>query len=272
AVLLCLVILVLLMKLWQADLRAPLTYYGEANYNALLVKTVLDYSWHLDNPAMGMPHGLDLRDAPMGDDNLPFALSKLIGLFTKNYGLALNLFCLLTFPLVTLSALFAIRRFGVSFAPAVFASLLYTFLPFHFARGQHHLFLAAYFLVPPMVMVALWVASGAVSLVDEATGGFRVKLRDRRLIASVVICLLVTAGGAYFAYFGCFFLLIAGILITLQRRNARLMVLPLAMIAVIFGGLVVNLAPSILHVRREGDTPIVRRQPIDAEIYSFRIS
>jgi len=272
AMLLTLIILVWLMKLWQADLRTPLTYSGEAHYNAMLVKTVLDYGWHLENPAMGMPDGLDLRDVPMGDNNLHFALIKLIGLFTNNYGLALNLFFLLTFPLTTLSALFAIRRFGVSFAPAVFASLIYTFLPFHFARGQSHLFLAAYFLVPLMAMVALWVASGAVSLVEEASGKFRVSSCGRRLIASLVICLLASAAGVYFAYFGCFFLLIAGVLIAIRRGNARYVILPLAMISVIFGGLVVNFAPSILHMRRQGDTPTVRRQPIEAEIYSFRIS
>jgi phosphoglycerol transferase len=278
AVLLCLIILIWLLKLWQVDLRAPLAYYGEANYNALLVKTTIENGWHLDNSAMGAPDGLNLRDVPMGDNNLHFVLIKLIGLITRNYGLTINLFFLLGFLLTTVSALFVLRRFGVSSTPAIFASLLFTFLPFHFTRGLHHLFLAAYFLVPLMVLVALWVAMGAVSVVDEASGKIRQVFgdcpifRDKKLIASVVICLLMSAGGTYFAYFGCFFLLIAGVLIALRRKNLRFLILPAAMIALIFGGLVVNLAPSILHVRREGDTPIVRRQPIDAEIYSFRIS
>jgi phosphoglycerol transferase len=272
AVLLCLIILIWLLKLWQADLRAPLAYYGEANYNALLVKTTIENGWHLDNPAMGAPDVLDLRDVPMGDNNLQFGLIKLIGLITRNYGLAINLFFLLTFPLTVASALFVMRRFGVSSAPAVFASLLFTFLPFHFTRGLHHIFLAAYFLVPLMVLVALWVALGVVSFVDEVSGRLRLKLRNRRLIASVAICLLMSAGGTYFAYFGCFFLLIAGVLIALRQKNLRFLALPAAMIAIIFGGLVLNLAPSILHVRRQGDTPIIRRQPIDAEIYSFRIT
>src|SRR5215510_1616604 len=193
SMLLCLIILVWLMKLWQTDLRAPLTYYGEANYNALLVKSVLDYGWHLENPAMGAPDGLDLRDVPMGDNNLHFALIKLIGLVTRNYGLTINLFFLLSFPLTTVSALFVLRRFDVSSAPAIFASLLFTFLPFHFTRGLHHIFLAAYFLVPLMVMVALWVALGVVSFVDEVSGKVRLKLRNRRLIASVAICLLTSA-------------------------------------------------------------------------------
>src|SRR5204862_231532 len=115
------------------------------------------------NPALGAPAGLDLRDVPLSDNNFHFLLLKLLGLFTSDYGLVINLFFLLTFPLVTLSALYVFRQFKISLAPALFASLLYTFLPFHFIRGQHHLFYAAYYLVPLMVMVTLWIASGSLS-------------------------------------------------------------------------------------------------------------
>ncbi|MGH9803504.1 MAG: hypothetical protein ACRD82_24350, partial [Blastocatellia bacterium] len=55
-------------------------------------------------------------------------------------------------------------------------------------------------------------------------------------------------------------------------RNLRGLFLPAAMIAVIFGGLMANLLPSVLYLRQHGDTPIVRRASIDAELYSFRLS
>jgi phosphoglycerol transferase len=163
ALALCAGILVCTLKLWQADLRVPLVYYGEAKYNALLIKTVMDHGWHLRNPSMGMPDGLDLRDVPMSDNNLHLAAIKLLGLFSTRYGRVLNLFFLLTFPLVTASALYVLRHFGASRLSAVFVALLYTFLPYHFVRGEHHLFLAAYFTVPLAVMMALWVAAGAVA-------------------------------------------------------------------------------------------------------------
>lgn len=272
ALTLSLLLLVVPLKLWQADLHQPFIYYGEANFNALLVKTVLDHGWHLTNPSLGMPAGLDLRDVPMSDNNAHLLLIKLIGLFTKDYALVMNIFFLLTFPLTALSSLWVMRRFGVSFVSAIFASLLYTLLPFHFMRGQHHLFLAAYFIVPLAVMLVLWVASGSVSWVDTETRKFSVNLRDRKLFLSLAVCLLLAASGAYYAYFACFFLLIAGILAALRWTNARHLLLPGVLVAVIFGGLVVNLLPSILHLRQHGETTIVRRQAIDAEIYSFRIS
>jgi hypothetical protein len=37
------------------------------------------------------------------------------------------------------------------------AALLFAFQPYHFLRQEHHLFLASYFLIPPMVVVLLRV-------------------------------------------------------------------------------------------------------------------
>lgn len=272
AVVLTLLCVIWTLKLWRADLRVPLTYYGEAKYNALLVKGILDHGWHVDNPSMAAPDELNLRDVPMMDNNLLFAMIKLIGLFSKDYGVVLNLFYLLTFPLVTLSAMFALRQFGISRLSAIFASVLYSVLPYHFVRGQHHLFLSAYFLVPLAVMVALWIATGKLTLNDTASGGFRMNWREPKLIASIATCLLISAGGTYYAFFTCFFMVVAGCVAAISRRNWRCLVLPAAMIAIIFGGLMANLLPSILYLRQHGDTPIVRRASIDAELYSFRLS
>ncbi len=272
AVFLTVLFVTVTLKLWQADLRVPLTYYGEANYNAMLVKGVLDFGWHVDNPAMAAPGELNLRDVPMMDNNLLFAMIKLIGLFTKDYGVALNLFYLLTFPLVTLSAMFALRQLGISQLSAIFASVLYSMLPYHLDRGLHHLFLSAYFLVPLAALVTLWLAMGKLTLVDATIGKFRLNWREPKLLASAIICLLISAGGTYYAFFTCFFLLVAACISSVSRRNWRCLILPAAMIAIVFGGLMLNLLPGVLHLRQYGDTPIVRRAAIDAELYSFRLS
>ncbi len=272
AAILTMLFVALTLKLWQADLHVPLTYYGEANYNAMLVKGILNFGWHVDNPAMAAPGELNLRDVPMMDNNLLFAMIKLIGLFTNDYGVALNLFYLLTFPLVTLSAMFALRQLGISRVSSLFASVLYSLLPYHFVRGQHHLFLSAYFLVPLAVLVALWLAMGKLSFVDTVSGKLRLNWRDPKFLTSAVVCLLISAGGTYYAFFTCFFLVIAGYVVTISQRNWRCMILPTAMIAVIFSGLMANLLPSVLYLRQHGDTPIVRRASIDAELYSFRLS
>ena len=103
AAVLSLVTVALVMQLWQTDLRLPFAYRGEALYNGVLIKGILEQGWHLSNPALGAPTGLDLRDVPMSDNNLHFALIWPLRLVTSNYARAMNAYFLLTFPLVALT-------------------------------------------------------------------------------------------------------------------------------------------------------------------------
>ena len=120
---LSLVGVVLVMRMLESDLRIPLTYHAEAIFNAVLVKGVLDHGWHLSNSALSAPTGVDMRDLPMSDNNLHFAVIKGLGLVTASYPLAMNLFFLLTFPLTALSALYVFRQFGLATWPSLCGSL-----------------------------------------------------------------------------------------------------------------------------------------------------
>jgi phosphoglycerol transferase len=272
AMLLSLAIVALVLDLRAADLRLPLTYSAEVFFNALFVKDTLDRGWPLHEPALGAPTGLDLRDVPMLDNSLHFLVIKLLGLTTSNWALAMNLFLLLTFPLTAATALHVFRRFGIAVLPALVGSLLYTFLPFHFSRALHHLFLAAYYLVPPAVMVALWIVSGALALVDARDGRWGWRWCRPKLIGAVVLCGLLASTGVYYAFFACFLFLAGGGVAALRRRDARYLALPAALGALTLAVLVANLSPSFLHFGRHGDTPVVRRSPADAELFGLRIS
>jgi hypothetical protein len=271
AAILSVVLVAALLQLWRADLRVPFTYHGEAIYNGMLVKGVLEQGWHLGNPALGAPDGVDLRDVPMSDNNLHFAVIRLLGLATTNYARVMNAFFLLTFPLTALSALFVFRRLGLAAWPALCGSLLYTFLPFHFGRGLHHLFLAAYYVVPLGIMLTLWITLGAASLVDEERRWSWRHCRGK-LIASAIICTLIGSSGVYYAFFTCFFFLVAGGITALRRGDARHLALPVALVALTAAVITVHFAPSIVHVYRHGDTPTVRRSPADAELHGLRVS
>lgn len=270
AAILSLVLVAAVMQLWRADLRVPFTYQGEAIYNGMLVKGVLEQGWHLSNPALGAPAGVDLRDVPMSDNNLHFALIRLLRLGTSNYARVMNAFFLLTFPLTALATLFAFRQLGLTAWPALCGSLLYTFLPFHFGRGQHHLFLAAYYVVPLAMMITLWIMGGRVSLVDDER---RWSWRPGRpkLIATAVLGVLIGSSGAYYAFFTCFFLLVAGVVATVRRGDARRLALPVALVALITAVITVHYLPSIVYVYQHGTTAVVRRSAVDAETFGLRI-
>jgi phosphoglycerol transferase len=272
AVALCVALVAFLMRLWRADLAIPFHYSGDSLFIQMLVKGTLDNGWYLHNPYVGAPTGLDMQDFPCAD-GLTFVLIRVIGRFSSNYAMATNLFFLITFPLTTLTALFTLRRLGVSHGPAIVMSLLFTFLPYHFMRGLSHLFLASYFLIPLAILVILWVYldRGLFCRWDEERLALRWKLGGGATIFSVVVCLLMGSAGVYYAFFTCYLLLMAGIACSLRVRKVYPLGIGAALAGCISLGVACNLAPTALYVREHGKNPMVAaRDPQDSDTFGMK--
>src|SRR5215208_701112 len=153
--------LIPMLRLWRADLRAPFIYDGDATYNLMITKGILKYGWWLENPDLGAPSGQQLYDFPnLVADSLHLALFKLLGVFSSDPVLILNLFYLLSFPLVALMSFLVLRQLGISAAVALVCSVLYALAPYHFWRGEPHVFLGAYYSVPVGAYLVLSLLSG----------------------------------------------------------------------------------------------------------------
>jgi hypothetical protein len=150
------------------------------------------------------------------------------------------------------------------------AALVYAFLPYHFLRGESHLFLASYFLVPPAVMVILWVLLGE-PLFGIGRAGMRSARAGFKTIAAAVICLLVGAGGVYYAFFACFFLFVSGAAAAWQQKHWRPMLASVLLAALIAISLLVNLTPLILYQRANGINASFVRPPELATFFGLNI-
>ena len=259
ALALCLGILTVLLQLWRANLRVPFTYDGDALLSGLIVKGTAENGWFLQNPRLGAPEGLSFYDYPLSDW-LHFAVLRLLTLSGSSYGLALNLFYLLSFPATALTALFVFRRFGFAALPALVGSMLYAFLPYHFLRGEVHFFLAMYYLVPLLVLVLLWVGDGE-------------PLSRRRLGASFAICALMSVGGVYYAAFACLLLLASGGVAALRASRLTPLTLPAVLAGVILLGAALTLVPNALYWHTHGkNSQVAHRAASESELYGLKIS
>ena len=117
-----------ILKLWRADLRVPLHYNGDALLHAMFIRGIIENGWFWQNPFLGAPGGLQMYDFPAVDTSAAI-LIWLISLFSANAIVVLNIFYLLTFPLITISSLYVFRHFNLPYVPSLCSSLLYTFLP-----------------------------------------------------------------------------------------------------------------------------------------------
>jgi uncharacterized membrane protein (Fun14 family) len=273
AALVSLLLLIGVQRLWRADLSVPFNYMGDAIANQLLIKGVIEHGWYLHNDAIGMPGGGDFHDHPMVD-NLHFGVMKLISFFTGNHVLVFNLYYILTFPLTTLAALLVFRRYGLSYTVALAGSLLYTFLPYHFWRGEVHLLLAAYYTIPLMVLLLLWLCSGEAVFCrwDEQRGRLCWHLLSWRAGASLAICALIACSGVYYAFFGFCLVFVAGAFSFLTYKKATSLWNALGCAGIIAGVVFAQLAPTFLYHWEFGPNPqAMQRLRSDPETYALKI-
>jgi len=256
---LCVVILCLFLQIWRADLRIPFYYTGDAALHAMATKGAMENGWYWQNPSLGAPGIQQLYDFPTYD-NAVVVFMLLLSAFTHNLFLITNLYYLLSFPLITLASLYVFRQFNVSGVPAVFCSLLYAFLPYHFLRNVSSLNLSGYYVIPPAVLVVLWVTRENLNP------------RTKKFIFSVLICVLLGSSGVYFPFFFCFLLLLGGITGALKQQSVRPAALAVVLTGITAGTVVINLSPSIIYKYKHGDAGVVRRAPAEAEKYGLKIS
>jgi hypothetical protein len=266
---LCLVILAWTLRLWEADL-AILPVNNDTNVVAMSVKSLVDNGWWLRNPHLGMPFGQQLFEVPFVD-NLSMSLMKLLSLFTRNYAVITNLFFFLTFPLTAITSLFVLRSFDISYPSAIVASLLYVFLPYHFFRGEGHLFLSAYYLVPVIVMLCVWLWKDELDVPTlDGANGSRI---SRPLAFALLAVLLIGSGENYYAFFGCFLLCVAGVGGSFFSHRMRPLALAIGLSTFVVFAVVLNNAPLLLYMWSHGANKVAAlRAPQESEIYGLKIS
>jgi phosphoglycerol transferase len=265
------VVLVLALDLAGMDLRYPFNIEGDCAFTQVVVTNYLEHGTWYTHPRLGWPYGMDLRDFPISE-TLHLWVMKGLSLFVSDPVQVINWYFLLSFPLTTLTATFAFRRFGVSAFPAVACALLFTFLPFHLTRFAH-LFLAAYYLVPLTVVVLLWVAGGWLWRDPREGEPAGRRISGRRLGFCVVVCVAIAMTGVYYAFFSCALLVVAGLAAAVRER--RLVPLAVAGLLILSTtvSLGVNLAPCFLYQREAGPNPAVaHRSPEDANALSLKLA
>lgn len=252
----CILVVTLVLRLWRANLYIPFDYSGDAMFTSTAIKGIIENGWFLHNPSIGLPTGLFLNDYP-NFDSIYWIIVKIMSLFTSNWALLFNLFILLGFPLTTVTSLYVLRRLKFSTPTSIVVSLLYTFLPYHWLRATGHMFLAVYFTVPLVIMVAIWVGSGEVifTLRKTESASGRIPFEKGKIVLSTIILTLVSCSGIYYALFGVFFLCLAGVAGYLKRKDIRIVWTAGLMVLVIFFVLAVNVSPYVIYRLQNGANP-----------------
>ncbi len=258
--------------LLHATLSVPFGYAGDARAGSVHIKGLLETGWISDNPAVGAPWGRHGNDFPIAD-NLHLIVMAGMGLFTSSFAVVLNLYFLLTFPLIALAAAWWFRTLGMSRVLALVLAQLYAFAPYHFWRGEAHLFLAGYYAVPLAAVLLHRVLAGERlwSRRPDAIGlGGWFTARN----AGTVGCLAVLgASSSYYSVFTLLLLTAAALIAVLQHRRWKALVGVVVAQGWLIAVMVANMAPNLLYQQAHlANLVVPSRGARGTEFSSFKLT
>lgn len=266
------VALSVVLRLRDANLRVPFFYSFDAYIDGLLFKGILDNGWYLRNPSVGVPFGLNMRDFPVGGDNLQFLIVKTLGLFSGNWAVVMNLYFLLSFFLICTTAYLVIRQIGVSRGLSLVVATLFSFLPYHFLAGE--LFLSTYFAVPLGAFLVLDALGWPVWRRPFLARGTADREGSRRFRWAVraAMAVVIASAGSYYAPFTVLLVVIAAVLCLLASGDRRALAragVVIAMIGVVF---LLNQTPTLLYRRAHGtNVQTSVRLPGESDRYGLHV-
>jgi phosphoglycerol transferase len=279
------VLVVPILELWDADLHVPIAsvyepkddyvYSGDAPFYLMLAKGGIDHSWFLSNPTLGWPLGQQVYDLPQSLDNLNLVGIKALGLVFGDAAAAINVFFVLTFATVAISAYLVLRRLRVTAPTAFVVALLFTFLPYHFARGAPHVLLSSYWVVPIAVYLILRVVSTRPPFTadGDTPRGYRIRVFDRSGILWLLACVAIASTGSYYGVFTVLLLLAVGVIDVLANRRARVAASAAVALAIIALAALANLLPTLAYWTTEGtNAAMFRRLPYETEYEGLKVS
>jgi phosphoglycerol transferase len=267
-----LAVMACMLRLWAADLSIPFSYGADALYYLGEIKGWFETGSHYVNSYLGAPGVSETYDFPSAD-MLNVALIRVFGFLGANAGLAMNLFYLIGWVFLGLSTAFVVRRLGISRLVGLAVTFLYLFVPYHHERGEGHLFLAMFWIVPLQLLVLFWLDSDDPPLINAERGGFPLQIRSRRSIAAVLIALAGGALGIYYMFFGCFFLVLVALRRGLQDRVWRPALAAGVLILIMAAVFLAQMTPTLVYQQRHGKDPdAAPRSSFEAELYGLRVT
>ncbi|QQP98613.1 DUF7024 domain-containing protein [Lysobacter enzymogenes] len=263
----CFFLASVLMSGWPEGLvpntQYPYTYVGDALSHYWMVERVIE-GWISDNPRSGYPFGSNFLDYPNSDAGNLLIL-KLLGTITGNFYSAVNLYYLLSFSAVFVSAFCVLRSIDLSRPLAISAAVLYAFASFHFLR-LGHLFYNWYFVAPLFFYAGLRIYLG---------GPVRIfKGRSWLGIAGMTVGFILLASfGIYYAFFGIVILAVAGLAAWVKTGQFRSMLPAVAAATLVAAGALLNLTPSLVNRHINGVNPeAVSRSAVQSEHYALKFA
>jgi hypothetical protein len=229
----------LIFDVWHRDLHVPLEFSRDAMEYLIQAKGTLENGWWWSHPRLSAPLSFQQIAYP-SNSNVDQLVVLLIGLFTRDVGLCMNLSWAIFVVASGLIATLCLLRLGVSRPSAFVAGALYAISPYALWRSTGHLALVTY-LVPVPATAALLVATGRMG-----------RMWQRSSLPFAIGCALLGFDYVYYAFFASVVVLVAVVIAAAKDRHSAAWRTGLGLVGVMALASLVNLSPSFVAWQRDG--------------------
>jgi phosphoglycerol transferase len=251
-------------KLWHWNFSIPLGYDGDGLLGLLYIQTILDEGWYLVNHALGAPGIFEFHDYVLSGDSFHMLMMKVLGWFWPNPFAVVNLFYILRFPATAIISTVALLEIGLTYWVSLAFGLIYTYIPYNMIRGQGHLHVGTFYILPLVILVILKAMKGSLQL----------SWKNRQFLAACLICAILAGSNMYNAFFGCSFLSLAGVYVyfSAKEKPVKKALTSFFLVGVVLVAELCLTIPLFLYQLKNGKNPIVgNRLAWEAELYGMKI-
>jgi len=279
AALLTSIAVAVLTQVWDQQLDKPFQYsqysgddQQDATLEMMLIKNIHEAGWFNTNPKLNAPFEQRWAEWPMGGDLVAYTIKKGIVDATGDVPLTLNLFWLLTFPLVALVAYPSLRALRASKGTALIGAVLYALAPYHFRNSTGHSNLAFYAGIPVIVVACVRLLGPPDAF--PTWRDLRHRAGWRRLRWLLLGAVFIGITGIYYLAFLLSMLAICALLAAIaHRRPDRLLMAVLIGGAGLVASIIANF-PTLQYRLQYGSNilPVPERVRGASEKYPLRIA
>jgi len=265
------------LGLYSVDMNVPFLYGRDAFGGLTVAQNFITGNGRYLYPNMGAPGVVTIANSP-DSSTIHFFGMWILSLFIKEPGLLVNVYYILTYVFVSVSATISLRLLNINPMISILGGVLYSLLPYHFFRGVNHLFLSTYAIVPFACVMILWIINGEISFNKFKISSDKYiknifSVFNFKTIISIIIAIFIGMDNSYYIFFCCLGILFAIVWNFLEEKNFRKTFSSLIILLVVIFSTLINLIPYILTVFSGIEAGLMRlRESRDVEIFSLKFS
>ncbi|MBR1977200.1 hypothetical protein IKA15_02860, partial [bacterium] len=267
--------LVLIAGINGINFNIPIDFNWDSTMLFAQIKTFFAGEWGIFDTvkvgSLSAPVGVNLGAFPGSDVNLILIILKIFALFKINFIASVNAYFFLTFFLTSIISLYVLKKLGTPNNIAVCASVLYSFLPYHFLREVKHLVIASYFLIPLMVLALFYIWQKKPLYFKKIEGKWKLDLFNKKAVFVYVLLVFVALSSIYYNLFFMFFLLIAGLSAYFCHKNYRHFLSSVMTVVILLFLTFLNFLPNIIYMKNNPSENYTQRSHAQTEYYGLKV-